>query len=82
MNSCHLNISKVLKISNLLKYTNINLTRVIWEIFNYYQIWIENFAQVTQSIYQFLSKNISFIWKKEQIKVIDEINFLFTALFI
>lgn len=47
----HLDISKVLKIFNYLKYVNNIIVRAFMDIYIYYQILIKIFAQVAAFIY-------------------------------
>lgn len=56
----HLDIFKVLKIFDWLKYIDIITVGVFIDIDVYYQIWIKDFAQVAIFIYRSFKKNSVF----------------------
>lgn len=60
-NGHHPDISKILKILNWLKCTNVTFIYVFIGVYIYYQIQIKDFAQITFFIYYLFKKNILFI---------------------
>ena len=51
--------------------TNVAKTRKFIEICMYYRIFIENFVIVFASIYMLLKKNVIFVWKSKQQKIMN-----------
>ncbi len=73
------NTSKVLKIFDWPECTDVTSARAFMGVYVYYQIWINNFAQVASLIYHLFNKNISFTWGKEQMKAIDLLKLALTT---
>ena len=75
----HLDTSKVLKILDWPKCTDITSVRAFLGVCVYFWIWIKNFAQVPSFIYHVLKKNTPFIWGKEQVDAMDLLKLAYTT---
>ena len=67
----HLNIVKIIKIVKWFFCTNVAKIRKFIEIYMYYRIFIEKFVIIFVSIYMLLKKNVIFVWKSKQQKIMN-----------
>ena len=67
----HSDIVKIIKIVKWFVCTNVAKVRKFIEICVYYRIFIENFVIVFVSIYMLLKKNVIFVWKSKQQKIMN-----------
>jgi hypothetical protein len=59
----HSNTTKMIKILNWSFCQNVADVREFIEICVFYRVFIADFVFIVQSIYAFLKKNVSFVWK-------------------
>jgi hypothetical protein len=59
----HSNTTKIIKILNWFFCQDVADVREFIEIYVFYRVFIADFAFITQLIYAFLKKNVSFVWK-------------------
>ena len=64
-------IVKIIKIVKWSVCTNVAKIRKFIEIYVYYRIFIEKFVIIFVSIYMLLKKNVIFVWKSKQQKVMN-----------
>ena len=64
---------------NWLSCKSITEARAFIRICVYYQIWIENFAIVAQSIFVFFKKSQTFIWAESQIEAMNKLKLALTT---
>ena len=73
----HSDIVKIIKIVKWFVCTNIAKIRKFIEICVYYRIFIEKFVIIFVSIYMLLKKNVIFVWKSKQQKIMNILKMTF-----
>ncbi len=77
----HSNTTKIIKILNWFFCQNVVDVREFIEICVFYRVFIADFAFIAQSVYAFLKKNVSFVWKLAQQKVMNILKIAFINFF-
>jgi hypothetical protein len=67
----HSNTIKIIKILNWSFCQNVADVREFIEIYVFYRVFIADFVLIASSIYVFLKKNVSFVWKLVQQEVMN-----------
>ncbi len=78
----HSDMTKMIKILNWSFYQDVVNVREFIEICVFYRVFIADFAFIAQSIYAFLKKNVSFIWRFVQQEIINILKIAFINFFV
>jgi hypothetical protein len=73
----HSDTAKMIKILNWSSCQDVADVREFIEICVFYRVFIADFALIAQSIYAFLKKNVSFVWKLAQQEVMNILKIAF-----
>jgi hypothetical protein len=78
----HSNTIKIIKILNWFSCQNVVDVREFIEICVFYRVFIVDFVFIAQSIYAFLKKNVSFVWKFVQQEAMNIFKIVFINSFV